>query len=77
MPVIKEMKLSPELKQRFDKDGPCLRVGVEIWTLEGTRLRVGKVKKIIEGKGVQIEFPGRTVLKTPEQCLIMTKGTKI
>jgi hypothetical protein len=77
MPVVKEDKIPEAFKQQYLVNGPCLKVGMEVWTLTGTRLQVGKIKKVVEGKGVQIEFPRGTVFRSPTECILMTKGTKI
>jgi len=71
MPILREVRVPPEYIQQYRAMGPCVRVGMEVWLIEGKRLTVGTVQSIVPDSGIYIERADGTVFRTPGESVIM------
>lgn len=75
MPVIREARFpSSAFALAYQLNGPCVTAGVEVWSIEGKRMMVGRVQKVVRGQGVYIQRPDGTVFRTPMQSIMMSKA---
>jgi hypothetical protein len=73
MPIIRKTKIPDESYiTQYLTNGPCLKIGSEIWFIEGKKLSVGEVQKIDE-KGVYIRTATGIVFKTTAETILMAE----
>jgi len=70
------MPLDPEVLKQYKRMGPCLKPGAEIWYIQGRKLGVGIIAKVLSGK-VEIRTRGGLRTISPKDVFMTTtKGTK-
>ena len=76
MPIIRETKIDPELASKFKRFGACVAKEKEVWFIEGKKLNVAKVTKVLPGK-IEVETgTGKRLLSPLDVFLVTTAKMK-